>query len=483
MSPEPNCHLSTKPAQSNVQLAKGFTVSPLPIARLLLLVALAASIAVRPASANTLAIWVQLGPNDEQHREPTVVARAITDGAECPVLRADGQPHPMKLRANPEMVLTGVTPARFPVRSCEANVPSHVVALTFDSTPLPLPRGQPRRIVIIGDTGCRIQHTNGENYRLQDCNDSAAWPYAKIARHAAEARPDLIIHVGDYHYREAACPDGWIGCKGSPHGPGWDAWKADFFDPSARLFAAAPWIMVRGNRETCERAGEGWFRFLDANAMPKECSDFTEPIAITLGDFTFVVMDTASADPRESAVKKLKPDGLNELLLSHFQTARRLLAPDMGGWLLTHRPLFGLRSDKSAAPNITASYIFDNSTLPAAAVQPPDVLSRFQMIVSGHIHSFEALNVEAVVEEQRLHRTTQLVVGIGGDNLEPLEEGCNVEGGNGAVKAKGLAIRQFGYAVWDREGKDWRGSLFKSDGKIVTRCRLQGRSLSCNCAM
>jgi hypothetical protein len=450
---------------------------------LLLSVALAASIAVRPASANTLAIWVQLGPNDEQHREPTVVARAITDGTECPVLRADGQPHPMKLRANPEMVLTGVTSARFPVRSCEVNVPSHVVGLTFDSAPLPLPRGQPRRIVIIGDTGCRIQHTNGENYRLQDCNDADAWPYAKIARHAAEARPDLVIHVGDYHYREAACPEGWIGCKGSPHGPGWDVWNADFFDPSARLFAAAPWIMVRGNRETCERAGEGWFRFLDANAMPKECSDFTEPIAIILGDITFVVMDTASADPKESAVKKLKPDTLNELLLRQFQTTRRLLAPDMVGWLLTHRPLFGLRSYKKAAANNTASYIFDNTTLPAAALQSADLLGRFEMIVSGHIHSFEALNVEAVVGGQRLHGTPQLVAGIGGDNLEPLEAGCNVEGGSETVRVKGLAIRQFGYAVWDREDKDWRGSLFNADGKIMTRCRLQGGSLSCDCGM
>jgi hypothetical protein len=446
---------------------------------LLLLAALAASLAVKPASANTLAIWVQLGPNNE-HSDPNVVARAITDGGECPVLRADGQPQPMKLRAAPETVPMGVS-ARFPVRSCEANVPSHIAGLTFDGTPLPLPRGEPHRIVIIGDTGCRIEHTNGGDYRLQDCNDAEAWPYAKIARHAAEARPDLVIHVGDYHYREAACPEGWIGCKGSPHGPGWEVWSSDFFEPSARLFAAAPWIMVRGNRETCERAGEGWFRFLDANAMPKECSDFTEPIAITLGDFAFVVMDTASADPKEPAVKKLKPERLNELLLSQFQNARRLLAPDAQGWLLTHRPLYGLRSDKSAAPNNTAGYVFDNTTLQAAA-QQADLAGRFEMIVSGHIHIFEALNVDAVGGGQTLHRTPQLVVGIGGDSLEPVKAGCNVAGGNGAVHVKGLAIRRFGYAVWDREGKDWRGSLFKPDGKITTRCRLQGGSLSCDCA-
>ena len=457
-------------------------LSQLAIGRLLLLAALAASLGVKLASANTLAIWVQLAPNDEQHREPNMVARAITDGADCPVLRADGQPHPMKLRATPETVLRGVASASFPVRSCEADVPSNIVGLAFDNTPLPLTRGQPRRIVIIGDTGCRVERTKGEEYTIQACNDPEAWPYAKIARHAAEARPDLVIHVGDYHYREVACPEGWTGCKGSPHGLGWDAWNADFFEPSAPLFAAAPWIVVRGNRETCERAGEGWFRFLDAQAMPKECTDFTKPIAITLGDMAFVVMDTASANPNEPAVKKLEPDGLNELLQSQFQTARRLLAPGTEGWLLTHRPLYGLRSDKRAVPNNTASYVFDNITLQAAAAQPADLISRFEMIISGHIHVFEALKVEAVVGGQPSHRTSQLVVGTSGDALEPLEGGCNVEGGNGTVKAEGLAIRRFGYTVWDREGKDWLGSLFEADGKLATRCRVQGGNLSCDCA-
>ena len=456
-------------------------LSPLPTSTVLLMAALFASLAMSPASASTLAIWAQLGPNDEQHREPNLMIRAITDGDECPVLRADGQPHPMKLRATPETVLKGVASARFPVRSCEANVPSNAVGLAFDNTPLPLTRGEPRRIVIIGDTGCRLEHEKGEDYRLQDCNDAEAWPYAKLARHAAEARPDLVIHVGDYHYREVACPEGWIGCKGSPYGPGWDAWYADFFEPSAPLFATAPWIMVRGNNETCERAGEGWFRFLDTRAMPRECRDFTEPIAITLGDFAFVVMDTASADPEEPAVKKLRQEGLGELLQSQFQTARRLLTPAAEGWLLTHRPLYGLRSAKSAAPNNATSYVFDNITLQAAAAQPADLLSGFEMILSGHIHIFEALNVEAVVGGNISHRTPQLVVGIGGDNLAPVEAGCTVEGGTGAVKAKGLAIRRFGYAVWDRKGKDWTGSLFNVDGKITTRCRLKGGSLSCEC--
>ena len=48
------------------------------------------------------------------------------------------------------------------------------------------------------------------------------WPFPKIAATAAAARPDLVIHVGDYHYREAPCPAERAGCANSPSGYGFD---------------------------------------------------------------------------------------------------------------------------------------------------------------------------------------------------------------------------------------------------------------------
>ena len=92
-----------------------------------------------------------------------------------------------------------------------------------------MPRPNPQRIVMFGDTGCRLK--TGDP--TQACNDHNAWPFPKVAAMAAAARPDLMIHVGDYEYREDACPTGNIGCAGSPSGYGWDAWNADFFQPAA----------------------------------------------------------------------------------------------------------------------------------------------------------------------------------------------------------------------------------------------------------
>jgi hypothetical protein len=105
--------------------------------------------------------------------------------------------------------------------------------------------------------------------------------------------PDLVIHVGDYHYREDPCPLGNAGCAGSPWGYGWDVWDADFFTPGAPLLAAAPWIVIRGNHEACGRAGQGWYRFLDPRPLAPlgtcddpandETADYTATYAVPLG--------------------------------------------------------------------------------------------------------------------------------------------------------------------------------------------------------
>ena len=79
-------------------------------------------------------------------------------------------------------------------------------------------------------------------------------PFAALATAAAALKPDLVIHLGDYLYRETPCPASFAGCAGSPYGDNWAAWNADFFVPGAPLLAAAPWIVIRGNHEDCARA-------------------------------------------------------------------------------------------------------------------------------------------------------------------------------------------------------------------------------------
>src|SRR5438309_603430 len=220
--------------------------------------------------------WVELGPDG------VAFARAITAAGRCPPIVLDGRAEPMMVRALPgtaplRSTVSGPAdskPSAFPITVCERSVPIGTMRATIGQRVLPLPKIKPERIVVLGDSGCRLNKVFGV---WQACDDPAAWPFASVAATAARFAPDLVIHVGDYHYRENACPASIAGCNGSPWGYGWDAWQADFFEPAAPLLAAAPWVVVRGNHEECARAGQGWFRFLDPHpfATKRSCDDAT----------------------------------------------------------------------------------------------------------------------------------------------------------------------------------------------------------------
>ena len=213
--------------------------------RLLRPLAIAALISDIAAAAENFH-WVQYVPGG-------VEARATTDKAECPAAAIDGVPVAMSTRSAPG--------PNYPVRVCAAPVPAGARVMTVAGVPLPLPVAHPNRILVIGDTGCRLK-----GKQIQACNDATLWPFRVGSDIATTMKPDLVLHVGDFHYRESACPEGNAGCAGTPFGDTWDVWRADFFAPAELLLNAAPWIFVRGNHEECDRGGKGWARTLDSYA-------------------------------------------------------------------------------------------------------------------------------------------------------------------------------------------------------------------------
>jgi hypothetical protein len=409
-----------------------------------------ASFAPRPAEAKILAQWVQLGADG------AASVRAIADEP-CPSVTFDGTAVPMTVRSEPTQKIGGVKPAQFAVRGCEVAIPAGAVTALLDGKPLPLPRPNPQRIVMFGDTGCRLK--TGDP--TQACNDPNAWPFPKVAAAAAAARPDLVIHVGDYEYREDACPAGNAGCAGSPFGYGWDAWNADFFQPGTPLFAAAPWVMVRGNHENCDRAGEGWFRFLERAPMEATCRDMTGDYVARLGDFGIVVVDSGKVSDTASEDSDQVP------------IVRRQLIDVLGkipgnAWLATHKPVNAMLA-KPGDPKVN---IVSNKVLQAAL--GADMPAGVRMYVAGHIHFFQAVDFGGV-------RPPQLVVGTGGDNLEDMPS-APVTGAdlNGRKVVNATTYSGFGYMVWDRVGADsWTGTLFDVSGKALDHCRLADRLLSC----
>ena len=385
------------------------------------------------------AAWVELGPSG------AVLARAVTKAGACPELRVDRVARRMQERAAP-------SPPDYPVRSCETALPPDVKRVVLAGQRLPLPARRPRRIVVVGDTGCRLKAVDG----FQACNDPRAWPFARVARSIARWRPDVVIQVGDYLYREEPCPEGNRGCRGSPFGQNWPTWDADFFSPAAPALRAAPWLFVRGDHELCSRAGPGWFRFLDPGPMPASCQDVTEPYSVDLGRARMLVLDTALASDRPP----LNPDPY----VSQFAALRAMAGSN--AWLLAHKPMWGLLPDSSGA-----SVTVLNPTLQAASGNslPPGV----RLVLTGHIHLAEVLGFAG-------DRPPQIVAGISGTLLLPQITapliGMDVVG---ATLATATTLARHGFFTFTPRPWGWAATIRDVDGKAMARCRLRGRSAAC----
>jgi len=419
------------------------------------------------AFAETLAAWVELvGPGRDAS-----IRVIVSDDSDCPTLTADGQPLKMRVRAEPGQMFTEgdfPPPAHFPVRVCEVNAPEGQAKVVLEGNEMPLPRADIRRIVVFGDTGCRIK----KKKKPQDCDDPDNWPYAKVAMHAAQAHPDLVIHVGDYLYRESCR---LAACENARTGYGWDVWNADFFTPSAPLFAAAPWIMIRGNHENCSRAADGWFRFLDHVPPDRACPEVSPFFVVDLGSLGFVVMDSAAVSGSDNADSADDDDdddeagsGQSDNLIEKIRREYAAIAQAIPApaWLLTHSPFNAIRRDKTTGENKV-----DNTILQEAV---GDILSSdIAMIVSGHIHIFEALTFGQTDPQRR----PQLVVGTGGDKLAKKPEKPIVVGD--VTVDDVLILKSFGYMVWDRDGANWKGELFDEDGSPIAHCELSGHDLTC----
>jgi hypothetical protein len=402
-----------------------------------------------PVDAGVVAHWIELGPGGSA--EVRAVDQEVGGAARCPGVRVDGQRHTMLLRA--------AASDRY-ARVCSFALPLGATNVTIAGDRLPAPVAAPQRIVVLGDTGCRIKPP-----ALQNCNDPTAWPFAQLALSAARLRPDLVIHLGDYLYRESACPPDNAGCAGTTWGDNWNTWAADFFTPAAPLLAVAPLLSVRGNHEVCARSGIGYLRILgpgpfDPNAP---CADHLPPYAVPAGAINLVVFDDSSA-PDTSVAQTLLPG-----LQGDFARLATIAPPPL--WLLMHRPIFGLIKGPLGIP------IGGNLTMIEAAGDLR-ALSPVELMLAGHIHAFEAINYSA-------HVPPQILAGHGGDNLDVTPSdlrGAAFQGHSGVSVKDGLSVGGFGFLLLTKSTGGWTVDLYKADGLAEGQCLFANARIDCSIA-
>lgn len=390
------------------------------------------------SSAQTLTpVWVELGPNG------AAIARVVVNSpTDCPSIQIDGTNRRMTLR---QPMPPGFRPA------CELAIPSTTRAASVNGHPLTLPHADPTRIVAFGDTGCRIKKAN-----VQDCDDPAKWPFEQIATQAAAEKAQLMIHVGDYLYREDECPAADAAeCGDSPSGYGWDSWNADFFKPAAKLLAGVPWAFSRGNHEDCSRAWRGWFYYLDPRPWDGMCAAYSKPYLIKLGQFELAMLDSA-------AVNELSPDPDQ---ITEYTSQLLSLHPH-NAWLVDHHPFWGFAPTVGEFPPIPISVPLEEAWNHAKP-------TGYSLILSGHIHLFEIVDVSH-------DRPAQLVLGDGGTEMSaPIQttvEGMNVRG---AIIAGTETERQFGYTVFTKTPTGWSLTLKNISGQPLLSCQLPGSASSC----
>jgi hypothetical protein len=434
--------------------------------------------------------WVEIGASNQ------AIARLLTPYNVCPAITVDGVSHAMTVRVLPATKALRTTstdatlaqamtsgnskPSIFTNTTCEYLLPAGAASASVAGISLPLPKAVVNRIAVIGDTGCRISIGNV----YQACGDPTIWPFSVISSAAAAMKPDLVLHVGDYQYRDNPCPPGNTACTGTPWGYGSDTWDADLFVPARSLLRAAPWVMVRGNHETCNRAGQGWYRYLDPNPYDatgvKSCDDpandtvgnYNDPWAVSFGDTQFVVFDSANAPKAVFNPANFQP------YTAELAATATLSTPSFLNIFAVHHPVLGYSAGNPPTIGNPGLQSVMNNSFPGNYYPPNTGLA-----MHGHVHDFQALNFSS-------NHPATFVAGNGGDNLDAAfpANGTNFNP-NSDLPAAGTAISSvafsntFGFMIMDRVGavgdKNWKFTSYRTDGSIIAICTMAA-PISCS---
>lgn len=380
---------------------------------------------------------------------------------------------------------------------CEVVVPKSARSASIEGKRIPA--AMPKvvdSVAVLGDSGCRIKGGTA-----QACNDPDAWPLARVSESVSRDRPDVVLYLGDYFYREAACPAGSVAeCGGSPEplpgAPFTDSawgWVADVLVPMAPLFASAPLVSLRGNHELCSRGGNGFFLMLDpALGSADACTPsstgqapvvYSPTWAVDLpvaGNRTLRLVMVDSANGFDTGID----DTIAAAQRPLFSAARQLARGAPESWLLTHRPISAVvTSDFLPNPPGTAT----TWTSITNAYSSQGLLDRFDLTLSSHIHLAQAINVPTLPPE--------LVLGNAGTDLDP-PTGYSIPAYGPLTNGEGLPLApdalsiptatslntwvRYGYALATPAKSGWTFEMKAADGARFATCRTGSGGLVCS---
>jgi len=252
------------------------------------------------------------------------------------------------------------------------------------------------------------------------------------------------------------------------------------------LLAVAPWLFVRGNHESCFRAGQGWFRFVDGLpwTSARNCNDpahdaqgdFSDPYVVSISkNSQFIVFDSSKSSgkaysPEDAAFLKYQ---------SQMKMAAQLAAGKAESFFINHHPLLAAApvSDPQrfrAGGSGGLQSVF--GSLEPQRLFPANV----SVAMHGHVHLFEAISFKT-------DHPVSLVMGNSGSMNEGAAPNAIKPTDRiykDAVVENYAGRSEYGFATMDRveeSGQEaWVLTEFSTEGVPVIRCKISAGKSRCN---
>ena len=138
-------------------------------------------------------------------------------------------------------------------------------------------------------------------------------------------------------------------------------------------------------------------------------------------------------------------------------------------WLVLHRPIRSVVAVTEA--DGARQVVGGDATLIAALAEAG--LPPVELLLSGHMHTFQVLNFEAPLPPQ-------VIVGNSGTLLNITAPGdlAGLVVGGETVRS-GVGLNRFGFMLLTRTDAGWQAELYSPAGSVLQSCRVGDREVAC----
>jgi hypothetical protein len=134
-------------------------------------------------------------------------------------------------------------------------------------------------------------------------------------------------------------------------------------------------------------------------------------------------------------------------------------------WRAMHRPVWGV-------VQLGFGMVVGGNRTMMAAQNEGGIPANVSLLLSGHIHTFEAINYQKGAPPQ-------IIAGEGGDLLDRAPRDLSGRSVGALKISSGLSLPGYGFLLLTREADHWSVEVMSADGAREALCAFANRHLDC----